>query len=281
MPNRPLWPTPYADVKAALEMLLAGVGDALGRGLVGAYLSGSLALGDFDPRTSDVDLVVVTAGLPDDERFAALAALHEGFRASGSPWAAMVEAVYVPAEALREAASGCGRYPVLERERPLAWEPLEDAWAIQLHTLRRHGVALCGPAAADLVGPVARADLDRASLGVAHMWQRDAREDPTWLDWVAGSREHAFVVLTLCRLLYTLECGDVASKSAAARWAKEALDARWRPLIDSALAQTSAPADRVSPAAVAEAVAFVQYTVERGERLTTPPQPLPRGGRGT
>jgi len=39
-----------------------------------------------------------------------------------------------------------------------------------------------------------------------------------------------YTVLSLCRVLYTLEYGTVASKPVAARWAQHALDDQWRPL---------------------------------------------------
>ena len=41
-------------------MLLAGVQTILREKLVGFYLYGSLSLGDFDPRSSDVDFLIVT-----------------------------------------------------------------------------------------------------------------------------------------------------------------------------------------------------------------------------
>ena len=46
----------------------------------------------------------------------------------------------------------------------------------------------------------------------------------------------AYTVLTICRMLYTLEFGTIVSKPTAARWAREALGPRWAPLIDRALA---------------------------------------------
>src|SRR5688500_7423628 len=93
-------PTPYlqvnsAQVNSAVAELVAAMQRALGAKLVGVYLSGSLALGDFDPHTSDIDLVVVTAEQLSAAEIAALRALHARFNASDSPWAAKVEAVYL------------------------------------------------------------------------------------------------------------------------------------------------------------------------------------------
>jgi predicted nucleotidyltransferase len=49
-----------ADIESYLAELVARLTDALGDGLVGAWLFGSGALGDLDPATSDLDVQVVT-----------------------------------------------------------------------------------------------------------------------------------------------------------------------------------------------------------------------------
>ena len=48
-------PTAYPDVNAVLAELSASVQTVLGHHFVGMYLYGSLALGDFNPRSSDID----------------------------------------------------------------------------------------------------------------------------------------------------------------------------------------------------------------------------------
>jgi hypothetical protein len=52
----------YADVDAMLAERLAGVRDTLGPQLVGVYLDGSLATGDFAEHSRDIDVLVVTEG---------------------------------------------------------------------------------------------------------------------------------------------------------------------------------------------------------------------------
>ena len=94
-----LHPTPYADVNAVLHDFLIRIQAILGKHLRGMYLSGSLALGDFDPRSSDLDVVVVTGDALSHELFVALQQMHARFDTSGFPWAAKVDAVYLPQEA--------------------------------------------------------------------------------------------------------------------------------------------------------------------------------------
>ena len=45
--------TPYEDVNLILNLLLANVQEVLTNQFIGLYLYGSLATGDFDPKTSD------------------------------------------------------------------------------------------------------------------------------------------------------------------------------------------------------------------------------------
>jgi predicted nucleotidyltransferase len=89
-----LHPTPYSDVNAVLHDFEARLQALLGSHFRGMYLCGSLALGDFNPNSSDIDFVVVTEGVISDDLFLALREMHTQFDESLSPWAAKVEAVY-------------------------------------------------------------------------------------------------------------------------------------------------------------------------------------------
>ena len=48
-----------------------------------------------------------------------------------------------------------------------------------------------------------------------------------------------YAVLSMCRALYTLEHGTLATKSAAAEWAMGAVSEDWTPLIERALSWQS------------------------------------------
>jgi hypothetical protein len=70
--------TGYADVDAVLAELLAGLRGTLGPQLVGVYLDGLLATGDFAEHSSDIDLLVVTEDALSDEVVAALGTIRTG-----------------------------------------------------------------------------------------------------------------------------------------------------------------------------------------------------------
>ena len=64
------------EVDGMLKALLSGIRRTLEGNLVGVYLRGSLATGDFIPGTSDLDVLAVTERPTDDAEFAALVTLH-------------------------------------------------------------------------------------------------------------------------------------------------------------------------------------------------------------
>jgi Domain of unknown function (DUF4111)/Nucleotidyltransferase domain len=262
MMPEPLQPTPHAGVNEALRELLAQAQTILGSHFVGMYLSGSLALGDFNPHRSDIDLVIVTDAPLSDDLFAALQEMHARFAAGGSPWAAKLEAVYIPEQALRRDAPTGAKYPVLEKGRALVMDHLESGWSVQRYTFREHGLAVAGPEPRTLVDSVDPNGMRRAGSAIAGMWLEQARADPSWLAWLRQRENQAFVVLTLCRLLYTLEAGSVASKPGAARWAQQALGPRWGGLIERALAGQRDPIE-IPDCDAEETVALIQHTVDR------------------
>jgi hypothetical protein len=86
--GRPAWPTLWPQVDRVVEDLRDGLGDTLGDRLVGLYLSGSLALGGFHPPSSDIDVLVATAGVLDEPVVGRLAGLHATLRTTAG-WAAL------------------------------------------------------------------------------------------------------------------------------------------------------------------------------------------------
>ena len=89
-----------------------------------------------------------------------------------------------------------------------------------------------------------------------------------WGRWLAtlnswSRRNQGLVVLSLCRILHTLECGRVSSKREAGEWALGALDAEWRGLIQQALVDRPDPWPKVRQPAAADTVertlAFIDY----------------------
>jgi hypothetical protein len=229
-------PTPYADVNTLLVGFTAQIQEILGSQFLGSYLYGSLALGDFFPHTSDIDFIVVTQTEISDAHFNALHELHTQFDRSDSPWAGKIEAAYIPIEALNHSSMSSYRYPQVEKGTELLRIPLETGWAFQRYILREFGITITGPNPLKFVNPVEPVEMHRTGKAIIEGWQEQSRNDPSWIDWARQVGSQAFIVLTLCRILYSLETGSVASKPAAARWAQRNLEQRWKMLIEKSLA---------------------------------------------
>jgi hypothetical protein len=251
--------TPYPEVNAGAQELLLDIHAILGTQFVGMYLLGSLALGDFHPKTSDLDLLIVTTAALADETVAALRELHQRFDRTTSPWARHIDAVYLPQAALQERVPSADRFPTLEWPGLLALEPLEPGWPIQRYTLREHGVVVSGPDPRSLLDPLHPDELRQASMGIVEEWQERAQRDPSWVAWLQARSNHAFVALTLCRLLYTLHTGSVTSKPAAARWVEGTLTGRLSDLIRRVTGEGHTT-EVVSDDDLRETLAFLAYT---------------------
>jgi predicted nucleotidyltransferase len=88
--------TGYADVDVVLAELPAGVRGTLGLQLVGVYLNGSLAAGEFSEYSSDIDVLVVTEDALSDEVVAALGTMHARLATGTSKWSRELEVSYIP-----------------------------------------------------------------------------------------------------------------------------------------------------------------------------------------
>ncbi|MDQ3929911.1 MAG: DUF4111 domain-containing protein [Chloroflexota bacterium] len=269
-----LQPTPYSDVNEVLHAFAIGLQTIIGDPFRGMYLSGSLALGDFDPRTSDIDFIVLTDVALSADLVEGLADMHGRFDASGSPWAGRIEVVYITPEVLRSNRVSTTHYPQVEKGGPLFVAPLEGGWIFHLYTLWEHGITVVGSAVRPLIDSVDPDEMRRAAAPIAELWMEQARNDPGWIEWLHEREHQSFVVLTLCRLLYTLELGAVASKPAAARWAQQALGPHWAPLIAQALTKQHC-SGKATKRDITDTIAFLHYAVDRFQHWsnTRPPAP--------
>jgi hypothetical protein len=261
--------TSYPEVNAVAQDLLRSLQAILGAQLAGMYLVGSFVLGDFDPQESDLDLVIVTDGALSAETVAALRDLHWRFDHSASAWAAHLDAVYVPQEVLEEWSPAAAWYPVLQWPGLLALAPLDPWWPVWGYMLREYGVVVSGPDPRSLLDPVQPDDLRRASAAKVEDWCARAHGDPAWVAGLQVRREHTYVVVTLCRLLYTLETGSVTSKPVAARWAARTRATRWSELIGRATTEPRTAAADVPEDAVHDALALLEYTEEQYRQWQT------------
>lgn len=251
-------PTPYGEVNVLLFRLLQEVQAALGDQFLGMYLYGSLASGDFDAHSSDIDFVVVTQNEIGEDVIPKLKAAHEGIAKSGLKWASKLEGSYISRAALR-------RYHpddpprVQYNEGQFYLDKHGSDWIIQRHILREHNVIVAGPPLKPWIDPVTPDELRGAVAGVLNGWW--ASHILTHPQELKRPGYQPFAVLTMCRSLYAFANGEIVSKPSAARWAIKTLDAAWRPLIERALTQQA----DLSNEGLDKTMALIRYTLEKAQ----------------
>ncbi|GLU50368.1 nucleotidyltransferase domain-containing protein [Nocardiopsis ansamitocini] len=207
-------------------------------GLVeGLYLTGSVALGDYRPRTSDVDFVVVTRQRLDCAQNAALRRVHSRMR-SRFPHP-QFNGIHVAWDDLTHDPQHCG--PVASvlggRFRTRAGA---DVNPVTWHVLAERGVPVRGPHPLELDVWDERASLQAWSLGSLDQhwrrWRAKAGRLVTPRGLAAlGSLAPSWSVLSVSRLHFTLRTGEITSKSGAGFYALHAFPDRWERIVNECL----------------------------------------------
>jgi hypothetical protein len=268
-------PIPYPEVNAILHELLTSVQSILGNHFIGMYLFGSLATGDFD-QDSDVDYVVVTDDVLSNELVSALQDMHVRIATIDSWCATQLEGSYVPQGALRRYDPVRALHLHIDRGKGERLNKMQldnsppsrawwGGWVLLRDSLREKGITLAGPAPRMLIDPVSPEELEQAAQAILQGWAAQILDTPAEID----SRGYqSYTVLTLCRILYTLQNSSVASKPVAARWAQETLDPRWIPLIERAWLGRQKAGLKAEPHDVNETLEFIRYTLASSEIIT-------------
>lgn len=245
--------TPYPDVNQVLDLVRSEVHAVLGGELTGLYLWGSLATGDFDPATSDIDFVAASRAELTKEVVRELSAAYGRITATGLYWANRLEGDFIPEQSLRRHNPADRERPRMDFEDGFVLQRQDERGVIMRHILREWGVTLSGPSPKTLIDPVSPENLREAVLALlAGKWSARLRH-PTLL---ANPDYQAYAILTMCRMLYTLREGTITSKPTAARWSMDTLGSPWPALIERALARRGLGSDLLD-----QARAFVRFTL--------------------
>jgi Domain of unknown function (DUF4111)/Nucleotidyltransferase domain len=245
------------DVAAFLGSAAAAWRSALGRNLGGVYVHGSIATGAFNPRTSDIDVMVTTGGLTDAAANERLRELHLVMLGWGDErWAERLELTFVPSSALTTVEVPALLVLQLHPDQGLTLAPLGPDFPIQKHLVRTCGITLLGRDAAKIMPAVSPGELREAQLSsLRAIWAPQLEFRGRFL-----ARDYqASAVLTMCRAICLLTTGEVVTKPHAAAWALQAVYLEpWWPLIRSALAYPGG----LQPDQRAASVDFVRFALE-------------------
>lgn len=230
--------TPQPDrVQQVVDAYLEAV-DREAPGLVeGLYLTGSVALGDFRPQTSDIDFVAVTSKPPDAAALTALARAHASVR-TRFPRPSF-DGRYVTWAELAQDPRQTEPGPYVYEGRFHA-RGQGDCNPVTWLTIARHGVACRGLAPARLTIWSDPSALKAWTLNnYDRYWEpllrRAHRFPDLWWLTTFTSYGAVWIVSGVCRLHYTLATGDIGSKSDACRYGLRTFPAQWHRALNEAL----------------------------------------------
>jgi len=257
--------TPYEDLNVVLHELVSRIESILGKTLIGIYLQGSFAVGDFDEH-SDVDFIVVMDQELSSDQVNHLQEMHDRLFDFGSEWAKHLEGSYFPAAVLRSTAK-CGEdvwyldHGARSLIRSDHCNTLLVRWVV-----RESGVILYGPPPETLIENISTGALKAEIYKVMHTWGKHILEQPSTYN---NRFYQGYIVLNYSRMLHDLIRGIPGSKREGADWAKAHLDPQWIDLIDNAWDCRPDPARQVrepaDPQAYERTVRFLRYVLDESQ----------------
>lgn len=201
--------------------------------LIGIYLFGSLTYNDYIPGRSDLDIMVVIKGKPDEatigkikERYLDIAIRFPDFKdrveCSFTPQS-MLQGIEQPSE---------GR--VYFGERFYADATYGNEWIINNYLIREYGFTIMGPDFKTLTPDIDISQVQKACLSdLKTEWLPKIDND----SYFSNPHYQSYLVLNLCRIIYTLKQSKAGSKSEAGKWVASAFP-EFQDLIEEALAWT-------------------------------------------
>ena len=219
------------DVREVIELLLIKVKGALNDKFIGMYIHGSLALGDFNPNSSDIDFFVITKGEISKEEFSLLKQIHNDILSIDNKWGKRLEGSYIDMETLKSITPPTKPRPYINGEEfHLANHGYE--WILEEHVTREHGIIIEGPNPKELIMSISLEDLREGNLKILNDWWAPMVTYPLMLK---DSEYQAYAVLSMCRIIYTFTYGIIVSKKKASSWAQRNLEKEWENLIKEAM----------------------------------------------
>jgi len=247
-------PTPYAAVNEVLHHLIARQKALFGAKLIGVYLYGSLAWGDFDPDSSDIDLLAALDSDLTEAEAEAVRQMHEAIAREYPIWNDRIEVQYYAREGLRHFRTQSRRMGNISPGEPFHVIEAGADWLSNWYAVRVYSLTLLGAPPDTLIDPISTAEFQQVVRVYAEDWRVRIHETRDW----PGAQ--AYAVLTMCRALYTLRSGEQVSKPQAAHWVA-AHWPEWAELLHQALLCRRHPSQ--PRFAFAEAVAFVGFMLEK------------------
>ena len=226
---------PYPELRKVLNAFVEEVAEELSENLVGIYLVGSIASGDFD-LDSDVDFLVVTNIELTEANMKALQEIQIRIHDMDCYPAKHLEGSYI-------SISDLNNWSIVGEKKIYYFDNGSTAYEQSTHDnkwhvrwiLRERGITLVGSKPETILRSIPLhemfAEIKTTMLVVMKLFQDEINSPLSFWNSRFGQ---SFAVLTYCRMLHTLHTGTVQSKKAGMDWAMQFVDPKWIKIIDQA-----------------------------------------------
>jgi predicted nucleotidyltransferase len=265
---------PYPELREVLGAFADEVSAELGENLVGIYLVGSIASGDFD-LDSDVDFLVVTQTGLTEPNMKSLQDVQIKVHDIDYYPAKHLEGSYISLSDLNDW-SLVGKkelYYFDDGSTTHEFSTHDNQWHVRW-ILRERGITLVGRPPREILQPIPLDEMFGEIKGTMLLVRKlfeDEIDRP--LSFFNSRFGQPFTVLTCCRMLHTLHTGTVQSKKAGAKWAKEFTDPKWAKLIDQAWNEREGVrhgvkiGQRAEQTVLYETLEFIKYAIAQMDHM--------------
>ena len=265
---------PYPELRKVLNIFADEITAELKENLVGIYLIGSIASGDFDS-DSDVDFLVVTNHELTEANMVSLQDIQIKIHDIDCYPAKHLEGSYI-------SLSDLNNWDIVGEKKLYYFDNGSTRYEQSTHDnqwhvrwiLRERGITLIGPKPETIVQPIPLdkmyTEIKITMLLVMKYFQAEINRPLSFWNSRFGQ---SFAVLTYCRMLHTLHTGTVQSKKAGAKWAKEFVDSKWVKLIDQAWNEREGVrfgvkiGQRVEESILYETLEFIKYAIAQIDNI--------------
>jgi predicted nucleotidyltransferase len=226
---------PYPELREVLNTFVHAIKAELAENLIGVYLVGSLASGDFD-LDSDVDFLVVTNAELTETNRKSLQEIQVRIHDIDCYPAKHLEGSYISIADLNNWGTVGEKKLYYFDNGSTAFEQSihDNQWHVRW-ILRERGITLIGQKPETILQSIPLYELSNeikaTMLQVMKLFEDEINRPLRFFNSKFGQ---SFAVLTYCRMLHTLHTGTVQSKKAGVKWAKQFVEPKWVKTIDQA-----------------------------------------------
>jgi predicted nucleotidyltransferase len=250
--------TLYPQVNKAVKEILSHQKRILGEKIVGVYLYGSAATGDFNESISDIDLLCAVSSDLEKTEFEQLEQMHIDFANRNKTWLDRIEVEYLSLISLKTFKTQATDMADISPGTSFHTAKEDRLWLINWYSVQEKGITLFGLKPAQVIAPVPKEEFIAAVKIHIQSW-------PQWIQHLSKNRSsQALAIITLCRAYYSLKYTEQVPKVKAALWMQKQFPT-WAPLIQTALTwrQEQVEDKMIEERQNEETIAFVQDVVTK------------------